>query len=1365
MELKNVKFGIELEMYGYYTDEQFINTVHRECEKRLLPVTIIDGNENDDIVPEGYWLLKGDSSIHVPKKGVATQVQQVGYRKGEQMFLPFGKMKHIEPETGIYDTERKTPDEVKGMIDQELSQKDLFDKVQESRIITNPDILAGDEKIKAYKVSRGAYDTQENQYNDFELVSPPLKFVDSNIRLIGELADVLKRMRMKVNPSTGLHVHVSFPEINLFTFIKIMRFIDENKIKDLWPTRFNKTYAKSKEEMKDEVEQYLENMVHKVKDGDNLNYAKINRLMPMATKIDDRYFGINIQSFEQHGTIEFRYAAGSLTSSEITEWVNYLRDLIDYCVKVKEVNNFLGRFDIKEEREGDIQIYDSRSKVTVKSENLIDRFVHQKNDIKTFIKQHNIENKDDIIKLMYNYLNKVGTIERKNVGNIFTNFIKFCNALLKENVFGVEEFSNDFFDMYANPSTVLGGKEENDDEEDDDEEDFWDDHPPEDIHEDTFTHILQQTSFKKMDSAKIANFINAQTQNFSGTESEHASEFIRSIVMNSNSSVLDKLSDETLLVTIESIQNSFGFEDVESKLYDFFRKIGSEKTKTVLANPKSGVNFIELETKFNYSTKILSNIIDFKTSKDFLINEFKKFIIHKDYIISDTNFFNSVAMFSDVIGADEMMSVISDANSFSEYIAVNLYNDIMKNGNASPETKKFVSAYVEKVSNEPNAKAFVKFANKHLHNEKVTAFDLYEALKSAVGESGRVDMMYVSTAKNDYSPALFNGRSFINKEDRQLIGVNKIDKFGHDDKLYSEEAKQYTIDLFKLLFKKYNTNKLHYIWEFAINGIDDFIKHEYMNNISKEDISVVVSKYVRLDYPLEEKYKLAPLLIKTLIEKSEDTKNYFIMQTFLQTVSGLRKPTSKICKLIKEVTDSIDTEKFAKTFKEENKPLYSKIEVYNEIMNSTAVQEIGLDQDLFNKEVKDLFKLNGDDEEEFNSLLTFLKDNYDMETNVYNGASKGVYQNLSDKDKLIVRFTLERNNELDDASKKQFLEYVKNDEDFSKKVVFAYGTMGFNYGLTPKGKTYKDSSFFVDVCFAMGKKINDNNLRSMLNPISSLRFDNSMRDNINYTKLSMLNEKIIENFMIINLSSITNSPLNNSSFWTNEYLLKPIYEKIIANKKLYKKLFESSNQILEHHLAMLFYYRKMKKMNLKIKSETSDDFKDSGLNIEFKINDKKYKIQTEIKDEMNKYVYDVSFIVDGKVVKNEKFSADGQTPDGEYGAFTYIRNAILDKPLNKAFNKYMDMKPLGMRINVTLRDIIMQGLKSVKLTNEKFEFKAPQKKKLNESVIVEHIDYHKEFKSIMIKKGVSEAKKFLIENKNNIDDRKLVAVMKQFGIR
>lgn len=71
----------------------------------------------------------------------------------------------------------------------------------------------------------------------------------------------------------------------------------------------------------------------------------------------------------------------------------------------------------------------------------------------------------------------------------------------------------------------------------------------------------------------------------------------------------------------------------------------------------------------------------------------------------------------------------------------------------------------------------------------------------------------------------------------------------------------------------------------------------------------------------------------------------------------------------------------------------------------------------------------------------------------------------------------------------------------------------------------------------------------------------------------------------------------------------------------------------------MFYYRKMKKMNLKINSEEDD--KGSVLTTEFKINNKKYKINVDIEYQAGSAMsHNISFTVDGKPIKSEKIETN-----------------------------------------------------------------------------------------------------------------------------
>lgn len=45
----------------------------------------------------------------------------------------------------------------------------------------------------------------------------------------------------------------------------------------------------------------------------------------------DRYFKVNLQSFQRHGTLEFRQHSGTVNATKIAHWVRFLAEFIDAC--------------------------------------------------------------------------------------------------------------------------------------------------------------------------------------------------------------------------------------------------------------------------------------------------------------------------------------------------------------------------------------------------------------------------------------------------------------------------------------------------------------------------------------------------------------------------------------------------------------------------------------------------------------------------------------------------------------------------------------------------------------------------------------------------------------------------------------------------------------------------------------------------------------------------------------------------------------------------------------------------------------------------------------------------------------------------
>lgn len=48
----------------------------------------------------------------------------------------------------------------------------------------------------------------------------------------------------------------------------------------------------------------------------------------------DRYFKVNLQSFQRHGTIEFRQHSGTVSANKIANWVRFLGQFIDECKRL-----------------------------------------------------------------------------------------------------------------------------------------------------------------------------------------------------------------------------------------------------------------------------------------------------------------------------------------------------------------------------------------------------------------------------------------------------------------------------------------------------------------------------------------------------------------------------------------------------------------------------------------------------------------------------------------------------------------------------------------------------------------------------------------------------------------------------------------------------------------------------------------------------------------------------------------------------------------------------------------------------------------------------------------------------------------------
>ena len=151
----------------------------------------------------------------------------------------------------------------------------------------------------------------------FELVSPPLRGQEG-FDQVGKVCSVLTSRGCKVNKKCGLHVHVGASDWQLDTFKNLVRLYAsaERAIDSLMaPSRreSNNTYCKSLRVN----HAYLSSATTM----DSIAIALGQQAGRHNARGWGRYFKLNLQSFWQHGTVEFRQHQGTVEAAKTIYWV------------------------------------------------------------------------------------------------------------------------------------------------------------------------------------------------------------------------------------------------------------------------------------------------------------------------------------------------------------------------------------------------------------------------------------------------------------------------------------------------------------------------------------------------------------------------------------------------------------------------------------------------------------------------------------------------------------------------------------------------------------------------------------------------------------------------------------------------------------------------------------------------------------------------------------------------------------------------------------------------------------------------------------------------------------------------------------
>lgn len=163
-----------------------------------------------------------------------------------------------------------------------------------------------------------------------ELRTPPCS-LGSTSGYLKTIEQEARRYNAYVNDSCGLHVHTSNPLFmeskNLLKILGLWVAVEDVFFATQPESRLNSHYCKRR------LASYA------VTGFPKLPEEKAQLLSQLGGT--DRYYALNFASLQQHGTIECRLHAGTLSAEKITNWIILLTAFYDYALKSykgKEVN-------------------------------------------------------------------------------------------------------------------------------------------------------------------------------------------------------------------------------------------------------------------------------------------------------------------------------------------------------------------------------------------------------------------------------------------------------------------------------------------------------------------------------------------------------------------------------------------------------------------------------------------------------------------------------------------------------------------------------------------------------------------------------------------------------------------------------------------------------------------------------------------------------------------------------------------------------------------------------------------------------------------------------------------------------------------
>ena len=156
----------------------------------------------------------------------------------------------------------------------------------------------------------------------FELVSPPLSGQEG-LRQVETAMKVLVAEGARVNRDCGLHVHVDARDLTVPDVLNIVKRYHkfESKIDAIMPNS-----------RRNSNNRFCNSMAEFTRRNRELEtYTDVAR---MCGRVDDRYYKVNLCSYNRHNTVEFRQHSGTVNATKAVNWIVFCVTFVETSRRV-----------------------------------------------------------------------------------------------------------------------------------------------------------------------------------------------------------------------------------------------------------------------------------------------------------------------------------------------------------------------------------------------------------------------------------------------------------------------------------------------------------------------------------------------------------------------------------------------------------------------------------------------------------------------------------------------------------------------------------------------------------------------------------------------------------------------------------------------------------------------------------------------------------------------------------------------------------------------------------------------------------------------------------------------------------------------